>query len=281
MQTIDHPDGLKTALAGLRASGGRIALVPTMGALHAGHMALIARARAAAEIVVGSIFVNPRQFGPNEDYDHYPRPLDADKAKLTDAGVDLLWAPAPGAVYPHGYCTNVRVEGLSEVLCGAARPGHFDGVATVVTKLFTLIRPEIAVFGEKDWQQLAIIRRLNADLDLGVEIIGYPIVREADGLALSSRNIYLDSTERQIAGKFPLVLNDVRRAIADGEDVRAALARGCAALTAAGVDRVDYLDLIDGPSLVSLEAPAPRGRLVGAIRIGRTRLIDNLALGDM
>lgn len=281
MQTIDTFEGLDIALAALRAEKRRIALVPTMGALHLGHLALVDLARQHADAVIVSIFVNPTQFGPNEDFDAYPRTFAQDQAKLSAASVDLLWAPDSLLMYPAGFASTVTVSGLADRLCGAERPGHFDGVATVVTKLFAQIRPDVAVFGEKDWQQLAIIRRVTADLNLGVDVIGAPIVREADGLAISSRNVYLSEAERAIAVHFPSTLQAVRRAIINGDDVATVLENGRAALLAAGVDRVDYLELIDGPSLAPLTMPAPQGRILGAVRIGRTRLIDNIALGDV
>jgi len=283
VQTIHDVESLRTLLADLRASNQRIALVPTMGALHAGHLALVHLAQRHADRVIVSIFVNPKQFGPKEDYDAYPRTLAADQAELIAAGVDLLWAPSAAVMYPPGFATTVSVAGLGDHLCGAERPGHFDGVATVVTKLFAQIRPDVALFGEKDWQQLAIIRRLNDDLNLGVEIKAGPIVREADGLALSSRNAYLDPAQRAIAAHFPKILQSVCRAVADGVDVTKALGTGRAALESIGVDRVDYLEIIDRDSLTILsqvnDAEGRRiARLIAAVRIGPTRLIDNMAV---
>jgi pantoate--beta-alanine ligase len=253
----------------------RVALVPTMGALHAGHMALVAEARARAPQVVVSIFVNPRQFGPNEDLSRYPRREAADAALLKDAGVDVLWAPDADTIYPDGFATNISVAALGDTLCGAARPGHFDGVATVVAKLFNQVRPDFAVFGEKDWQQLAIVRRMAADLDLGVEVIGLPTQRDADGLALSSRNIYLSDDERRDARMLPRALGEAAGAIGSGEEVADALTRARATLEKAGFS-IDYVELV-GPDLRAIDtlgdAPA---RLVAAARIGTTRLIDNL-----
>ncbi len=267
---------LRSAIAAFRP--GRVALVPTMGALHAGHLALIARARdAGADHVVASIFVNPTQFGPTEDFDRYPRDETTDAVALVAAGADLLFAPDVAAVYPVGYATTVRVAGLGDVLDGAARPGHFDGVATVVTKLLIAAAPDLAVFGEKDWQQLAIIRRLVADLALPVEIVGAPIVRDADGLALSSRNAYLTIDERRRAVALPQSLATARDAIRGGAGVAATLATATAALVAAGFASPDYVALIDR-ELTSVTTLVGATRLVAAARLGSTRLIDNLAV---
>jgi pantoate--beta-alanine ligase len=252
---------------------GTVALVPTMGALHAGHMALVAEARMRADAVIASIFVNPTQFGPNEDLANYPRREAADAAMLKDAGVAVLWAPDVTTMYPDGFATTVHVAGLGDGLCGESRPGHFDGVSTVVAKLFTQVRPDIAVFGEKDWQQLAVVRRMVADLDLGVEVIGLPTQRDADGLALSSRNIYLTQEERLAARMLPRALGEASAAISGGSDAGDVLARGVAALEKAGFS-VDYFELVD-----EMLRSSPAGtRLVAAARIGTTRLIDNLAV---
>lgn len=257
---------------------GRVALVPTMGALHAGHLALVAAARAAgATHVVASVFVNPTQFGPAEDFDRYPRDEAADAAALTAAGADLLFAPTVATMYPAGFATTVSVAGLGSVLDGAARPGHFDGVATVVAKLLLAAGPDLAVFGEKDWQQLTVIRRLVADLALPVAVVGAPIVRDADGLALSSRNAYLDADERRRALALPRALVAARDAILVGQPVADALAAAAAALTAAGFDAPDYVALVDA-GLAPVTALTGPARLLAAARIGRTRLIDNLAV---
>ena len=258
--------------------GARVALVPTMGALHAGHLALLDTARAAgAERIVASIFVNPRQFGPTEDLDRYPRTEAADVAALAGAGCDLVFAPPVAAMYPAGFATTVTVAGLGEVLDGAARPGHFDGVGIVVTKLLVAAAPQLAVFGEKDWQQLAIIRRLVADLDLPVEIVGAPIVRDPDGLALSSRNVYLTADERGRALALPRALRTARAAILGGAPVATALADARGTMIAAGFAPPDYVALVDA-ALQPLITPDDGARLLAAARIGTTRLIDNLAL---
>lgn len=285
MQTVNTLHMLRTALAQLRrAPGARIALVPTMGALHEGHLTLVRRAREAADHVVASIFVNPKQFGANEDLDAYPRQLAADAAMLEAEGVALLWAPGVEAMYPAGFATTVSVAGVSEGLCGAARPGHFDGVATVVCKLFNQVAPDMAFFGEKDFQQLAVIRAMARDLDLTAphegSIIGVPTVREADGLAMSSRNRYLTPEQRTAAAALPRAMRAAVAAIEGGADVAAALAALEAEIIAAGFASVDYAALADSRSLAPLAALGPDpARLLVAARIGGTRLIDNMAVG--
>ncbi|MCD2324804.1 pantoate--beta-alanine ligase [Sphingomonas sp. IC-56] len=274
MQTVRQLPALREAVSGFRAAGDRVAFVPTMGALHDGHMALVEAARRTATRVVVSIFVNPKQFGPKEDLAKYPRKEMADSRMLSTAGVDLLWLPPVEVMYPHGFETTVSVGGVSEVLDGAARPGHFDGVATVVTKLFNQVQPDVALFGEKDWQQLQVIRRMVADLDLPVEILGVPTYRDDDGLALSSRNAYLLPEERARAVALPRALGFAERAIAKGEDTQAALAQARDTLSAAGFD-VDYITLADAETLGDPVAGRAM-RLLGAARIGGTRLIDNI-----
>lgn len=268
---------LRAAIAAFRAEGARIALVPTMGALHAGHMALVEAAKRPGTRVVASIFVNPKQFGANEDLGRYPRKELADTRMLTEAGCDLLWMPPVEVVYPEGFATNVSVAGVSEGLDGAARPGHFDGVATVVAKLFNQVAPDIAYFGEKDFQQLAVIRRMVADLDMPIEIAGVPTQRDDDGLALSSRNIYLDDAQRAKAVALPRALGIAARAIEKGGDSEAVLAAARDTLTAAGF-AVDYVTLVDAETLAEQPEPARERRLLAAARMGSTRLIDNIAV---
>lgn len=276
VQTVRQLPELRDAISGYRAAGERIAFVPTMGALHAGHMALVAEAKLAADRVVVSIFVNPKQFGPNEDLAQYPRKEQADSRLLSEAGVDLLWLPPVEVMYPEGHSTNIAVTGVSEPLDGAARPGHFDGVATVVAKLFNQVKPDIALFGEKDFQQLAVIRRMVADLDFDIDVRGVPTQRDDDGLALSSRNVYLMPEDRAAAVALPRALGVAARAIEKGDDTEAALTAARASLEAAGFE-VDYVELADAETLSAPVAGKPR-RLLAAARIGGTRLIDNIAV---
>ena len=275
MLTVRDLEELRGHVAAWRAAGDRVALVPTMGALHAGHMALVEAARRGGTRVVASIFVNPRQFGPNEDLARYPRREMADARLLAEHGCDLLWAPTVETMYPVGFATTVSVAGVSEGQDGAARPGHFDGVATVVAKLLGQVRPDSAWFGEKDYQQLAVIRRLVADLDLDVAIMGVPTQRDDDGLALSSRNIYLDEGERARAVALPRALGIAARAIGRGESPAAVLADAYAALHAAGFV-VDYVELVDAETLAPATALERPLRLLAAARMGATRLIDNV-----
>jgi pantoate--beta-alanine ligase len=270
-------EALRESIAALRDGGQRIALVPTMGALHAGHVALIEAAKRPGTKVVASIFVNPMQFGANEDLSRYPRREMADIRMLTEAGCDLLWLPTAEIMYPDGFATDVHVSGVSEGFDGASRPGHFDGVATVVSKLFNQVGPDAAYFGEKDYQQLAVIRRFAADLDFGIEIVGVPTQRDDDGLALSSRNIYLDDEQRRQAVALPRALGVAARAIARGEDADAVLDDARTMLTGAGFV-IDYVALADAETLAENPSPDRPRRLLAAARMGGTRLIDNIAI---
>jgi pantoate--beta-alanine ligase len=274
VQTVRHLEALREAVSAWRIAGERLALVPTMGALHAGHMALVDAAKRQADRVVVSIFVNPKQFGPNEDFAQYPRKELADSTMLRQAGVDLLWLPPVEVMYPEGFATNVSVTGVSDGLDGAARPGHFDGVATVVSKLFNQVRPDVALFGEKDFQQLAVIRRMAIDLNMDLEVQGVITQRDDDGLALSSRNAYLMPEDRARAVALPRALGAAAKLIEDGGDAEAALAQAREALAAAGFE-VDYVSLVDAETLGD-PVKGRAGRLLAAARIGGTRLIDNV-----
>lgn len=276
MQTIRSSEELTRWRSELGSA--RLALVPTMGALHAGHMALIEEARKRADKVAATIFVNPLQFGANEDLGRYPRREAEDAAMLEQAGCDLLWMPSVSDIYPDGFATTVRVSRVSERWEGEARPGHFDGVATVVAKLLLSVRPDLALFGEKDFQQLAVIRAMVRDLAIPVEIVGVPTVREPDGLALSSRNAYLLPEERQQALALPRALEAARSAIASGTAVSDVLAEARDSLLGGGFSRVDYFALVDAQTLEPLDRPRGEMRLIAAAVIGSTRLIDNLAI---
>ncbi len=275
---VRTPAELRAVVRGWQQAGRRVAFVPTMGALHAGHLALVTKGLAHADVAAASIFVNPKQFGPGEDLERYPRDEAGDVAKLAGAGCSLVYAPDVATMYPPGFASFVRVSGLPDLLCGRVRPGHFDGVATVVAKLLGAAGADVAVFGEKDWQQLAIIRRMAADLDIPTAILGCAIVRDDDGLALSSRNAYLSADERARALALPRALMATRDAIVGGMPVAAALAAAERSIKAAGFARLDYLELVDGETLHSLGSPAPGARLMAAGVIGTTRLIDNVAL---
>ncbi|AWN48383.1 pantoate--beta-alanine ligase [Methylobacterium terrae] len=261
-----------------RAAGEAVALVPTMGALHEGHLALVRQAQRSCRRVVVSIFVNPTQFGPNEDFSRYPRVLEADLALLAEVGADAAYLPDVATMYPPGFSTTVTVAGLTEGLCGPLRPGHFAGVATVVTKLLLQGLPDRALFGEKDFQQLQVIRRAARDLDVPVAIEGVPTVREADGLALSSRNRYLSDEERRTAPAMHRVLRQVAEAVRGGAPTAPALAEGREGLEAAGFGPVQYLSVNDAESLVPLDRVAGPARVLAAAYLGRTRLIDNVAV---
>ncbi len=267
---------LRETVAAWRREGLKVGFVPTMGALHAGHLALVTQALERADRVVVSIFVNPAQFAPGEDFDAYPRTLESDADKLAGAGAHLVYAPSAFEMYPQGFSTTVSLSGPAEGLESAARPHFFAGVATVVSKLFNQVCPDLAVFGEKDYQQLLVIRRMTEDLDLGVEIVPGVTVREADGLALSSRNAYLSDTDRKRAAALNVILADFAQALEEGGDVATAQA---AALKAAAdaFDAVDYVEARCADTLAQLpEAPLDRpARVLAAVRVGGTRLIDN------
>jgi len=276
VQTVRTSEELARALAELRADGATIALVPTMGALHAGHLALVEEARRRADKVVATIFVNPTQFNDPDDLARYPREEAEDARKLEQAGCDLLWAPGAEDIYPNGFTTDVHVSGVSDRWEGEHRPGHFDGVATVVARLLRAVRPDVALFGEKDFQQLAVIRRMAAGLGIPVEIAGVPTVRDADGVALSSRNALLSPEERRRAAALPRALQTARDAILQGIPVGDALREAKQTLVDAGFLRIDYVALIDADTLEPLDGPRVPMRLIAAAVIGTTRLIDNL-----
>ena len=277
--TILLPDvaALRSQIRLWREAGESVALVPTMGALHAGHIALVQLAKTRAQRVVATIFVNPTQFAPNEDVSKYPRTLEADVAKLVDAGADAAYHPGPEDMYPSGFCTTISLRGPATAgLEDRFRPTHFQGVATVVAKLLLQALPDVAVFGEKDFQQLAVIRQMTADLDIPVQSLGAPTVREADGLAMSSRNVYLSGEERGAAPLLHRCMTRAAQRIHDGEAMEAALAPARSKLMAAGFE-IDYLEVRDASSLATVQGRYRKGlRILVAARLGRTRLIDNL-----
>lgn len=279
MNTVKTVRELRAAISQARAEGKQIGFVPTMGNLHAGHAALVEKAAQRADFVVASIFVNPLQFGPNEDLDSYPRSLAADQEKLFEAGCNLLFTPDVEEMYPNGMAgqTRVSVAGVSEGLCGASRPGHFEGVATVVTKLFHLVQPDLAVFGQKDFQQLAVIRTLVRDLNMPIQIIGEPTVRAEDGLALSSRNGYLNAEQRAAAPTLYRNLSQMAEAIKGGERDFAKLIAAAQAQQLAAGFRPDYLEVREANSLRPANADDRHLVILVAAFIGSTRLIDNLA----
>jgi pantoate--beta-alanine ligase len=274
--TVRTVAALRSEVAKWRNAGTRVALVPTMGALHAGHLSLVDIAKRDADRVIASIFVNPTQFGPREDFAKYPRDEAGDLAKLAAAGTDLVYAPHAAEMYPAGFETRVSVPSLSTDLCGASRPGHFEGVATVVSKLLLQAGPDIAIFGEKDYQQLLVIKRLARDLDIPVRIVPAPIVREADGLALSSRNVYLTSEERALAPLLFRTLSELADSLAEGETAEGAAKAGRSRLEASGL-RVDYVAVRDPETLAPLSGAIERpARILGAAYLGTTRLLDNV-----
>ncbi len=276
MELIRTVSELRGRVRVARSVGGRVGLVPTMGAFHAGHLSLMQAARAACELVVVSLFVNPTQFGPGEDLERYPRDLDGDAAMAASVGVDALFAPAVQEVYAAEHATTIHVAGVTEHLCGASRPGHFSGVATVVAKLLHMAQPDVAYFGRKDYQQLQVIRRLVADLNIPVEVVGCPIVREPDGLAMSSRNRYLSEEDRARALSLVRGLWLARRAFEGGEREASALtALAGGEIRTAGAS-LEYAELVDAESLAPLRLADRAAVLAVAARVGPTRLIDNL-----
>jgi pantoate--beta-alanine ligase len=280
MQTVASIAEVRSLVSAWRAAGLRVAFVPTMGNLHAGHIHLVSEARKRADKVVASIFVNPLQFGPSEDFAAYPRTLAADQEKLAAAGCDLLFAPTEQEMYPLGRdgLSHVEVPALSDILCGAFRPGHFRGVATVVSKLFNIVQPDVALFGEKDYQQLLVIRLMVRDLDMPVEIIGVPTVREADGLAMSSRNGYLGADERRLATEVYATLQALATRLREGaQDYTALEAAAVARLELAGF-RPDYVSVRRAEDLSLPQVGERRLVVLVAARLGKTRLIDNLLI---
>lgn len=279
MQLFHTIKDIKQYVRSQKALGNSIALVPTMGALHEGHLTLIRTAQEAADIVIVSIFVNPTQFGPNEDYDAYPRTLEADCQGAASAGASAVFAPSPSEMYPNGYATYVNVEGITDLLCGAQRPGHFRGVATVVTKLFNIVQPDRAYFGQKDAQQVLVIRRFTADLNLPVEIVMVPIVRDENGLALSSRNSYLSAEEKEAALVLSASLQLARKLLADGTTkVDDIIANVTAHIKQEPLAKIDYVSIYEYPTLRTIDCIDNQALLALAVRIGKTRLIDNTIL---
>ncbi len=281
MHTVRTVSALRTAIGEWRSAGSSVGLVPTMGALHEGHLSLVRRALEIADRVCVTLFVNPKQFAPEEDFAEYPRDEAADRATLAAMGVHLLFAPAAEEIYPAGFATTVSVAGLGDGLCAELRPGFFQGVATVVTKLLIQALPDVALFGEKDYQQLQVVRRLVVDLDIPVRIEAGPTVREPDGLALSSRNAYLSPDQRAIAPALHRTLRAVAEALSGGAPAAAALQDGRRAMGQAGFDRVEYLELRDAASLEPIQRVAAPARLLAAVWLGHTRLIDNVAVESL
>ena len=279
MESVSDPRDMQVVSLAWRKLGQQIALVPTMGYFHEGHLSLMRYGRERGDRLVVSLYVNPTQFGPSEDLDRYPRDLERDAALAREVGVDVLYTPTTTDMYPEGYQTYITVEGLSQGLCGASRPGHFRGVATVVLKLFHQVLPHLAVFGEKDYQQLAVIKRMVADLDVPVEVVGRPIVRETDGLALSSRNTYLSPEERQSALCLFQALTSARDLAASGETKTDRILSGVKQKISTAPDtRLDYAVLVDPDTLQAVDTIQGSARLAVAAWVGGTRLIDNMLL---
>jgi pantoate--beta-alanine ligase len=278
MKIIRSKDDLRTLRRSWIFKGERVAVVPTMGALHAGHLSLVDEAKKHADRVIVTIFVNPKQFNNPEDLDKYPRTEEDDAAKLAPYGIDALYVPTPDQIYPDGFATNVRVSGLTEDLEGAHRPGHFDGVATVVSKLFLQSRADVACFGQKDYQQMLLVRRLSEDLDIETEVIGCPTVREEDGLAMSSRNVRLTAEERAIAPALKAEMDRAAEAIRRGAEPRVVLDSAKAQIERAGYETVEYLELRDAETLKPVKDLSRPARLLAAAMLGDVRLIDNIAV---
>ena len=277
IKTVRAVAELRAVVSAWRRAGDTVGLVPTMGALHRGHISLVEAARAACRRSIATIFVNPKQFGPREDFSRYPRQEERDRALLEAAGCDLLFAPPVGEMYPAGFSTTVSLAGVSDRWEGEARPGHFAGVATVVAKLLLQAMADKAFFGEKDYQQLRSVTRMARDLDIPVEIVGCPTVREADGLALSSRNVYLTAEERKIAPALHRAIAALAAAAREGKDIGAAVAAGSQSLLKAGFASIDYLALVDAETLAPLAKLDRPGRVLAAAKLGAVRLIDNVA----
>jgi pantoate--beta-alanine ligase len=279
MELTETIQGVRNAVRAARRGGARVGFVPTMGYLHEGHLALMREARRACGLVVVSIFVNPTQFGPTEDIDRYPRDLERDLRLCATVPVDLVFHPAVAEIYSPGSRTRVSVSGLTETLCGASRPGHFDGVATVVAKLFQIVQPDVAYFGQKDAQQVAVIRRMAADLNFDLDVLAVPTVREPDGLAMSSRNVYLTAEERQAAPVLSRSLRMARDRVAAGERDLVALRESMAAMVASEpLAAIDYVSIVDYDTLQPVERLTGKALAAVAVRFGKTRLIDNWVL---
>ena len=277
LTVIRSAEDLRRAMAPHRDAGKLIGLVPTMGALHDGHLSLVHRASRDCGIVVASLFVNPTQFGENEDFDAYPRDESRDLSLFDEYGVDFVYAPSVDEMYPDGFKITITVQGVTEGLCGASRPGHFDGVTTVVSKLFADCKPDAAYFGQKDYQQMKVIERMVADLDLNIRIVGLPVVRERDGLALSSRNAYLSAAHRRVAPSMFGTMRAVAERLHSGIDLDAQSEWGQSALLDAGFDRVDYFEVRDAATIEKPREFGPGMRIFAAAWLGQTRLIDNIS----
>lgn len=279
MNVVKGVTEMKALSRGLKREGKTISFVPTMGALHEGHLSLMAEGKKRADVLVASVFVNPTQFGPGEDYKKYTRDTEGDLDKMRRTGVDIAFFPVPEEIYPPGFQTYVEVTELEKPLCGASRHGHFRGVATVVLKLFNIVRPDVALFGKKDYQQLQIIKRMVSDLDLDVEIIGMPIVREASGLAMSSRNAYLSEEQKARAGALSKALGEIKKKFDGGErDASTLLESGKRVLSDSSAGEIDYLEIRNGDTLEEVKLASPGDVAALAVKVGRARLIDNIEL---